>query len=131
MTDIIALLALPDTTIAVVGANDDPAKYGSVIYRDLKRKGFTVYAVNPNREVVDGDLAYDRLADLPAPPTIVDFVVPPDVTLAVLEQAKELGLDNMWIQPGAESPSVLRYLQEHGFDYLAHDCIMVRSRPRP
>ena len=41
MNDIATLLNRDDTTIAVVGATDDPHKYGSVIYRDLKRKGFT------------------------------------------------------------------------------------------
>ena len=55
MNDIASLLHRDDTTIAIVGATDDPAKYGSVIYRDLKHKGFEVFAVNPNRDTVDGD----------------------------------------------------------------------------
>ena len=45
--DISRLLQDPATTVAVVGATDNPAKYGAKIYRDLKGKGFTVYAVNP------------------------------------------------------------------------------------
>ncbi|RMF68057.1 MAG: CoA-binding protein [Calditrichaeota bacterium] len=126
--DIAALLDEPDTTIAVVGATDDPAKYGSVIYRDLKRKGYTVYPVNPNRNTVDGDPAFATLADLPVKPTIVNFVVPPPVTLKILRTCLEMGLKNVWLQPGAESPAVLRFLQENGFNYLANACIMVQSR---
>ena len=61
MNDIATLLNRDDTTIAVVGATDDPHKYGSVIYRDLKRKGYEVFAVNPNRDTVDGDPAYSSL----------------------------------------------------------------------
>ena len=38
MLEITKLLEEPDATIAVVGATDDPSKYGNVIYRDLKRK---------------------------------------------------------------------------------------------
>ena len=49
MKDILQLLEEPNTTVAVVGATDSPSKYGSVIYRDLKLKGFAVYPVNPNR----------------------------------------------------------------------------------
>jgi predicted CoA-binding protein len=130
MKDIAELLEEPETTIAIVGATDNPAKYGSVIYRDLKRKGYAVYAVNPNRETVDGDPCYPNLAALPRVPTIANFVVPPAVTLEVLEEARALGILAAWIQPGAESPEVLAYLQEHGFEYLANACIMVESRLR-
>ena len=128
MNDIATLLNRDDTTIAVVGATDDPSKYGSVIYRDLKRKGFTVYPVNPNRDTVDGDPTYPSLAHLPANPTIVNVVVPPTATLNVLRKARELGLTNVWVQPGAESPEVMAYLNENDFNYLANACIMVRSR---
>lgn len=130
MVDLKALLNEPDTSIAVVGANNNPRKYGYVIYRDLKRKGFDVYPVNPNQQAVDGDTAYPTVADLPETPTIVDFVVPPAVTLEVLKRCLELGLTNVWVQPGAESPEVIAYLQEHDFNYLAHACIMVESRAR-
>jgi len=118
------------TTVAVVGATDDPEKYGSVIYRDLKAKGFTVFAVNPNRPRVDGDRAYGSLADLPEPPTIVTMVVPPPETLRVLHQAEELGLRHVWVQPGAADGAVVDYLAEHGFTSIVDACIMVRSRYR-
>lgn len=130
MNDIATLLNRDDTTIAVVGATDDPHKYGSVIYRDLKRKGYEVFAVNPNRDTVDGDPAYSSLGALPSEPTIVNIVVPPAATLKVLRSALDQGLTNVWIQPGAESPEVMTFLTEHDFNYLANACIMVRSRLR-
>ncbi len=128
MTNIIDLLDEPDTTVAVVGATDDPSKYGSVIYRDLKRKSFTVFPVNPNRSTVDGDRAYNNLQDLAQRPTIVNIVVPPEVTLDILGQCLQMGLMNVWLQPGAESPETLGFLQQHNFNYLANACIMVESR---
>ena len=128
MKDIASLLDDPGTTVAIVGATDNPAKYGNVIYKDLKRKGFTVYAVNPRRDEIDGDPAYRSLQDLPLEPTIVNIVVPAEVTLEVLKQCKDLGLLNVWVQPGAESAEVLAFLQENSFNYLANACIMVQSR---
>ncbi|NIR41468.1 MAG: CoA-binding protein, partial [Actinobacteria bacterium] len=115
---------------AVVGATDDPGKYGSVIYRDLKAKGFTVYAVNPNRATVDGDPAFSSLRDLPEEPTIVNIVVPPSETIRVLREARDLGIMNAWVQPGAGGGEVIDFLEKHGFTYLANACIMVRSRYR-
>ena len=130
MENITTLLAAPDACVAVVGATDNLHKYGARIYRDLKRKGFPVYAVNPNRRKVDGDRAYATLADLPEPPTVVNFVVPPEQTLEVLEQALDLGYTDVWVQPGAESSRVNEYLEDNGFNYLVDACIMV-SAPQP
>ncbi len=130
MTDIATLLHDDATTIAVVGATDNSAKYGSVIYRDLKHKGFTVWPVNRHRNTVDGDTAYRSLRDLPETPTIVNIVVPPDQTLRVLQEARELGLRHVWVQPGAENPAVMDYLETADFIYLANACIMTRSRHR-
>lgn len=130
MNSIPELLKDKNATVAVVGATDDPRKYGSVIYRDLKRKGFEVYPINPNRPIVDGDPTFPSLAALPAEPTIVNVVVPPATALEVLMAANRLGYKNVWLQPGAESPEALTYLQVEDFNYLANACIMVQSRAR-
>ena len=128
MQDILSLLDEPGTTIALVGATDNESKYGHTIFLDLKRKGYRVYPVNLRRDTVQGEKAYSRLADIPEPPTIVNFVIPPRFTLHVLKQCLELGLMNVFIQPGAESPEVMEFVQENGFNYLANACIMVESR---
>ena len=128
MPEIADLLEQPGTTVAVVGATDDPDKYGSRIYRDLKAKGFPVFPVNPGRRTVDGDPAYASLADLPEPPTIINLVVPPPNAFEVIRRAHALGLDRFWLQPGSESPEALEYLSEQGLSHLSGECIMVRSR---
>jgi predicted CoA-binding protein len=124
------LLDHGDPAIAVVGATDDHGKYGATIYRDLKHKGFRVFAVNPNRATVDGDPAYSSLDSLPVRPDIVNIVVPPDQTYLVLQRSRDLGLMRVWVQPGAEDRQVLQYLDEHDFEYQANACIMVQSRVR-
>lgn len=128
MKDIARLIHEPGATVAIVGATDNPGKYGSVIYRDLKRKGFRVFGVNPHRPTIDGDRAYPDLSALPEAPTVVNLVVPPESTLTVLKEADQLGYKNVWVQPGAESPEVLLYLQQNDFNYLANSCIMIHSR---
>lgn len=128
MQDILELLDHPATTIALVGATDNPSKYGHTIYHDLKRKGYRVVPVNPRRETVGGDRAYATVGDLPEPPTVVNFVIPPRFALHVLRQCLDHGFMNVWLQPGAESPEVLEFIQANGFNYLANACIMVESR---
>jgi predicted CoA-binding protein len=130
MDTITTLLNEGDPVIAVVGATDNPRKYGNRIYLDLKDKGFRVYPVNATRATVDGDPVFATLAELPETPDIVNFVVPPTRTLRVLEQAKDLGFTTVWVQPGAENEDVTDYLEEHDFEYLVNACIMVRARAR-
>ena len=130
MASIPELLDAPDPLIAVVGATDDPDKFGHIIYRDLKAKGYRVVGINPNRSTVDGDRSYARLADLPDRPDIVNIVVPPAATLAVLNDCLALGWLDVWLQPGAEDEAVMGMLARHRFNYLAQACIMVKSRPR-
>ena len=129
------LLDDPDTIVAVVGATDHPAKYGGIIYRDLRAKGIAVRAVNPYRDVVAGDPCWRSLADLPEPPTIVNIVVPPTRTLQVLDDCATLGFKAVWIQPGAADDDVYRRLEEGEFEAITDACIMVppvgRSRSTP
>jgi hypothetical protein len=130
MDPITALLYESDPVIAVVGATDNLNKYGAIIYRDLKAKGYRVLPVNPRRDTVDGDIAYPDLGSLPETPDIVNIVVPPQRTLHVLDKAEELGIENIWIQPGAEDQAVMDRLQSGPFQYLANACIMVRARAK-
>jgi hypothetical protein len=128
---VIDVLNSDDPLIAVVGATDNPAKYGAVIYRHLKAKGYRVVAVNPNRDTVDGDPAFSTLADLPHPPDIINLVIPADRGLQVLQKAPPDAVGAVWVQPGAASSELLGYLEGEGLDHIAEACIMVASRRRP
>jgi len=128
MTDLTPLLSEPGASVAVIGATDSPGKYGGIIYRDLKRKGYKVLAVNPNRETVDGDKCWKSVRDLPETPTIADFVVPASLGLGVADECEEAGILNIWLQPGAESQQLMDKLETGPFTWLAHACIMVRAR---
>ncbi len=128
MEDLTPLLSEPGTSIAVIGATDHPTKYGGIIYRDMKRKGFPVFAVNPYRKTVDGDPCWATVKDLSATPTIAVFVIPARRGLTVLQECAEAGVRNIWIQPGAFSPELRDALESGDFDWLANACIMVRSR---
>lgn len=128
MTNFTQLLASTDITVAVVGATDSPGKYGGIIYRDLKRLGYKVVAVNPHRTHVDGDECHPNLAALPERPDIIDVVVPARIGLDVAREAKSLGYENVWLQPGAESPALVAYLEDQRVPFIADSCIMVAAR---
>lgn len=111
---------------AVVGASNDPAKYGNRIFRTLKAAGYRVYPINRTATTVDGDPAFARVNDLPEPPTVVDIVIPPGPdTLAVVKDAHDALASAVWFQPGAEDAAAMAWAEEHGLD-VVQDCILVR-----
>lgn len=128
MKDLTPLLSDPGTSIAVIGATDRPNKYGGIIYRDMKAKGFPVFGVNPYRNTVDGDRCWSTVKDLPERPTIAVFVVPAKRGLLVLSDCAEAGIENIWIQPGASSPDLQAALEAGPFNWIAEACVMVRAR---
>jgi len=128
--DVADRLGLPDPLIAIVGATDHPGKYGGIIYRNLKAKGYRVVGVNPGRSEVDGDKAFASLADLPETPDIVNVVIPPHRTLSLLDEVAELDDPAVWIQPGAADAAVHDRVQALGMNALIDACIMVVARPR-
>lgn len=113
---------------AVVGASQDPAKFGNRIFRSLRNSGYTVFPVNPRGGKLDGSVVYPSLADLPQPPEVIDLVVPPPVTEEIVKEAHELGLMRVWMQPGAESQAAIDYCQQHGMQVIHHACAMVHKR---
>jgi len=119
-----------DPLIAVVGATDDPDKYGNVIYRHLKKKGYRVVPVNPSRPTVDGDATVATIGDLDPQPDIVNVVVPPARTLAVLDDVAALDDGAVWIQPGAADDAVRERVADLGLPAVIDACIMVMSQPR-
>jgi len=113
---------------AVVGASQDPAKFGYRVYLSLRDAGYTVYAVNPRGGELLGEAIYPTLADLPQRPEVVDTVVPPPVTEQIVRDMKSLGLSRVWMQPGSESKAAIAYCEEQGIEVVHDACAMVHKR---
>ncbi|MBS7528542.1 CoA-binding protein [Fusibacter paucivorans] len=110
---------------AVVGATDNPAKFGNKIYKKLKHYGYEVYAVNPAYETVDGDACYPSLKDLPRKVDCVDVVVGPERAEKVLDEVIEFGIQNIWFQPGTFTPEIIEKSEGAGLDTVYYNCVMV------
>src|SRR5919106_2068725 len=65
--------------IAVVGASDSPGSASALNYRLIrdwsKQLGRRVYAVNPNRDQVDGEPCYPSVVDVPEDVDVVVILV--------------------------------------------------------
>jgi hypothetical protein len=110
---------------AVVGATDNPEKYGHQIFRNLKNRGYEVYPVNPKLKELEGTRCYASLASIPVKVDVVDFVVPPGVTEEILKECKELGLSRIWLQPGSESEAAIAFCRKNSLKVVHDVCVML------
>ena len=113
--------------IAIVGASSNIEKYGYKIIENLISKNFKLYLINPKGGEILGLKVYKKLEDLPEQPDIINFVVPPKVTLQVLDEVKELGWDNVWFQPGSFDDNVIAKAKQLKLNFEADRCIMVAA----
>ncbi len=122
------LLRLASTRIAVVGASNDPSKYGNIIVNTLKDLGYRVFPVNPKETEIAGLPAYRSLRDLPEPADIVDVVTPPAVTRSILADAAAAGVRLVWLQDGSFDAGVIANAKSAPFKTVHGACIMVAAR---
>jgi len=127
MNDLIKRFLDKKNVFAVVGASRNTEKYGFKIYQSLKEAGYTVYPVNPNNQEIDGDKCFPSLRDLPVKPDVVNLVVPPEITEKIVEECLNVGVKNVWMQPGSESQKALDFCSKSGIKVLNGVCVMVEK----
>jgi len=120
---------LGQQTLAVVGVSRSRRKFGNIVFRSLKEKGYRVLPVNPNVESVEGERCYPSLAALPEPVGGAVLVVPPPETEQVVREAAAAGIRHIWMQQGAESDAAIRYCEDEGLNLVHGECIMMFAEP--
>jgi acetate---CoA ligase (ADP-forming) len=91
--------------VAVVGASDDPVKWGNWLARGALRGEHRrpVYLVNPRGGEIMGRPAYTSLAELPAAPELAVIAVPPGALDGAVDDAIAAGVRAMVVITAGEA----------------------------
>ena len=114
--------------IALVGASNDPKKYGNKILLDLVSKGYSVAPINNKENMISNNKSYKNVLDLEITPSIINFVVPPKIGFEITKELVENNYDNFWYQPGAESKEISDFLTSKNKNFIDDLCIMVEAK---
>jgi len=114
---------------AVVGVSRTPRKFGSMVFREMKKRGFVVHPVTPHMEALEGERCYASVSDLPEDVQSVVVVVHPEEAERVVAACKAKGVRNIWLQQGAESDKVIAYAQENGLNLIYGSCVLMFLEP--
>lgn len=111
-------------TVAVIGASSNRRKYGNKALRAYARQGFTVLAINPNEQEVEGYRTYASVLDVPGPIDMATMYVPPDVGIRVIEELAQKGVGEVWLNPGADGDDVVARARALGLNAIQACSIM-------
>jgi predicted CoA-binding protein len=117
---------LAGDSFAVVGASRNRYKYGNKVLRSYQQAGRVVYPVNPNAETVEGLTCYPDVTVLPEPVHGVSIITPPATTERIVPDIIAVGIQHVWMQPGAESSAAVTVLEAAGCSVIwGGACLLV------
>lgn len=115
--------------IAVVGVSRHKSKFGNYIYRELKKKDYRVFPVNPNLDFADGDKCYPDLSSVPEKLDGVIINVSPPEAVNVIKDANTVGIKRVWLQQGSQSDEAVKFCLQNNIDCVSNECIIMFAEP--
>ena len=106
------------STITVIGASADRAKFGNRCVRAYLQQGWTVYPVNPRETTIEGLRVYRSILDVPA--GFIDRVsvyLPASLGVLVMDEIARRGdVGEVMLNPGADDASVVAEARKLGLN---------------
>jgi len=117
---------LTASAFGVVGASTKRHKYGNKVLRCYQQNGKAVLGVNPLETEIEGAKCVTSVTDLPPDVKSISIITQPEVTTTVVDLAIEKGIENLWMQPGAENPQAIAKAEQYGLNVIADgSCLLV------
>jgi uncharacterized protein len=118
---------LASKRVAVTGVSRKPENHGSnVVYKRLRERGYEVFAVNPNADEVEGDLAYHDLRSIPGGVDAVVIGTRPEIAEETMRECAELGVKHVWMHrsfgTGSVSDTATEFGRERGITVIDGGC---------
>lgn len=118
---------LKNKVIAVVGVSHRPEKYGYKIFKDFIDAGYCVYGVCVRGADILNQKMYKTIKEIGVIPDMVITVVPSSVTEKIVEECRELGIKEIWMQPGSESELAIANAEKYAITVTHSACIMIKN----
>ena len=116
-------------SVAVVGFSRSGKKFGNVAGKELVKRGYEIYPVHPEASEIEGVKCYPDLKSLEGKADALLISIPPARVSAVLEEAAQTSLRNIWLQQGSWSSEVQQTIDRLGLPVVSKKCILMYAPP--
>ena len=101
-------------TLAIIGASADRSKYSNKSLLAHQQAGYEIYPINPKEETIEGLKCYKSILEVPVALERISLYVPPAVGVKLLPDIAKKGCQELWVNPGADSPELLEQARALG-----------------
>jgi predicted CoA-binding protein len=120
--------------VALVGASQNQKKWGNMLFRELKKKGYTVYPVNLNATEIEGVKCYPTIGALPPEIRNAIIVLPPEITEQIVKECVQSGINRVWLHKGAggkgaSSKIAIEFCKANGIEVVYDLCPLMFFPP--
>ncbi len=117
---------LQSKAFAVIGTSRNQNKFGNKILRTYLQNQKIIYPVHPIETEIEGMTCYKTISELPEHVNSLSIVTPPHITEKIIDEAYRKGIQNIWMQPGAESKLAIQKCKDYGINFIAEgECLLV------
>jgi hypothetical protein len=120
---------LASEPVAMVGVSRNPKKFGYAAFKELKEKGMNIIPVNPFADEILGSEVFKDIRSLPSEVKGLIIMTKKDQTPAVIRDAKEKGIRQIWIQQMAESKEAIAEAEGSDINLITKECILMHYKP--
>ena len=107
-----------------MGASRDRRKFGNKAVRAFRRRGYEVVPITPAADVIEGLPAYSSVLDVAGRIDLATVYLEPAAGESVMEEIARRGIEEVWLNPGADDPGVVAKARALGLEPIL-DCSIV------
>lgn len=115
--------------VAIAGASPKKDNFGLFLMKELEKRGYQVFPVNPGYDDIEGKTCFPSVKDLPAGVENLILAVPPDLGEKIAEQTEGTGIKRAWmvkgVGKGAYSEKAFNTFSENQIDVVFGFCPMM------
>lgn len=115
--------------MAIAGVSRNAKKFGNAIFRELKSKGYNLFPLHSEMESFQGQTCYKDVAFLPEEVSALMICTKPENTLQLVKAAAEKGIQNIWLQQGAQNDEAIVFARENGINIIHRQCALMFAEP--
>ena len=120
---------LKQKRLAMVGVSSRERDFSRSLFRELRRRGYTVIPVNPNVSDVEGQRCFHRVQDISPPVEAALLLTSPTVTEEVVEDCSKAGVRQVWMHRGAGigsvNPWAVAFCRQHDIRVVDGQCLFM------
>ena len=115
--------------VAVYGASRSGTKFGNTLAAELKQRGYTVRLVHPEAQEINGEVCVKSMAEIKDEVSAAVICLPPKAAAEAVKDAAQAGVQQIWLQQGANGVETSEAAQEFGVEPITGKCLLMYAEP--